>query len=67
MMVPFRYGCGALAKYAANKEACLQNLPGFQRHKGEIIYGQNWLDETAGRAIVLSSPKIYLILTRYGD
>jgi len=57
MMVPFRYGRGAITKYTANKEACRPNLPGLKRHKGETIYGQNWLDETAGVSIASASPK----------
>ena len=62
MMVPFRYSRGAISKYAANKEGCRLNLPGLKRHKDETIYGKNWFNEAARRAIVLSLPKNHWIL-----
>ena len=56
MMVPFRYGCGAITKYAANKEACRPNLPGLKRHKDGTIGGKNCFNETArmGNCLILT-------------
>ena len=60
-MAMCRNNPGELTKYPANKEACRRKLPGFRRHKGGIISGQNYFAATARRSNVSSSPKNRLI------